>query len=150
MMNPDEISRRCANLSLSEEDGPVAKIDGDHHEKGVMNVSMSLIGKILAYKEVNRHGFKAMIPKPLGCSVVRRPASRALHVKFSALIVSSRVPSTVQAVRPSQSAKQESEFVEKSETMRPMGGEELLIPEDAQAPSLSCGQEEKILVLVRL
>ncbi|KAL5772761.1 hypothetical protein ACOSQ2_012685 [Xanthoceras sorbifolium] len=98
-MNPDEISRRCANLSLSEEDGPVAKIDGDHHEKGVMNVSMSLI---------------------------------------------------VQAVRPSQSAKQESEFVEKSETMRPMGGEELLIPEDAQAPSLSCGQEEKILVLVRL
>ncbi|KAL5841966.1 hypothetical protein ACOSQ3_012569 [Xanthoceras sorbifolium] len=90
-MNPDEISRRCANLSLSEEDGPVAKIDGDHHEKGVMNVSMSLIA-----------------------------------------------------------AKQESEFVEKSETMRPMGGEELLIPEDAQAPSLSCGQEEKILVLVRL
>ncbi|KAL5800338.1 hypothetical protein ACOSQ4_033222 [Xanthoceras sorbifolium] len=62
-MDPEEIVRRCEKLSLFEADGPKAKIDGDLHEKELDSVSRSLVGRIIAIKEINRDAFKAMIPK---------------------------------------------------------------------------------------
>ncbi|KAL5765959.1 hypothetical protein ACOSP7_016576 [Xanthoceras sorbifolium] len=62
-MDLDVIAKQCANLSLIDDDVPVATIVGELHDKGVLSVSMSLIGSIIAYKEVNRNAFKAMILK---------------------------------------------------------------------------------------
>ncbi|KAL5837417.1 hypothetical protein ACOSQ3_014586 [Xanthoceras sorbifolium] len=62
-MDQNEITRRCGKLSLSEENGPIAKIDSDLHEKGLKCVVRSLIGIIMENKEVNREAFKSMIPK---------------------------------------------------------------------------------------
>ncbi|KAL5808623.1 hypothetical protein ACOSQ3_029314 [Xanthoceras sorbifolium] len=60
-MDSKEILRRCADLSLSEDDGPVAKIDGGIREKGMRKLSLSLLGKTIAKKEINRESFKYTI-----------------------------------------------------------------------------------------
>ncbi|KAL5734819.1 hypothetical protein ACOSP7_032680 [Xanthoceras sorbifolium] len=60
-MDPDEIARRCARLLLTEEDGPVAKLGVQLEESGKKQVSLSLFGKILSNKKVNRDAFKAII-----------------------------------------------------------------------------------------
>ncbi|KAL5819940.1 hypothetical protein ACOSQ4_023782 [Xanthoceras sorbifolium] len=60
-MDPEEIARRCAKISLSEEDGPVAKMDKKAEEVGRKQISLSLVGKIVSNREVNREAFKATI-----------------------------------------------------------------------------------------
>ncbi|KAL5799029.1 hypothetical protein ACOSQ2_003849 [Xanthoceras sorbifolium] len=61
-MDTEEIARRCASLSLTDKDGPVAKIDANLQEAGRVKLSLSLVGKILANRDVNRDAFKSLIP----------------------------------------------------------------------------------------
>ncbi|KAL5772027.1 hypothetical protein ACOSQ2_011951 [Xanthoceras sorbifolium] len=60
-MDPEEIARRCANLSLSERDVPVARVGANLQEKGKKELSMALIGKLITNKEVHKESFKAAI-----------------------------------------------------------------------------------------
>ncbi|KAL5808565.1 hypothetical protein ACOSQ3_029256 [Xanthoceras sorbifolium] len=52
-MDFDKISRQCEKLSLSDEDGPVAKFSDDLQAMGRSKLFLSLLGKLIAYKEVN-------------------------------------------------------------------------------------------------
>ncbi|KAL5750648.1 hypothetical protein ACOSP7_025251 [Xanthoceras sorbifolium] len=61
VIDSKEILRRYAQLSLSEDDGPVTKIGSEIREKRVRKLSLSLLGKIIANKEINREAFKATI-----------------------------------------------------------------------------------------
>ncbi|KAL5818737.1 hypothetical protein ACOSQ4_022579 [Xanthoceras sorbifolium] len=60
-MDPNEIARRCAKLSLSDADGPVVKVGVDLRAKGLKKLVFSLIGKVIANKEVNRYAFRLTI-----------------------------------------------------------------------------------------
>ncbi|KAL5851560.1 hypothetical protein ACOSQ3_006678 [Xanthoceras sorbifolium] len=60
-MDPEEIARRCVNLSLSEGRVPAVKIDPNLQVRGVRELKMSLVGKIVTNKEVHRESFKAAI-----------------------------------------------------------------------------------------
>ncbi|KAL5740754.1 hypothetical protein ACOSQ2_029934 [Xanthoceras sorbifolium] len=60
-MDPDELSRYCSRLSLSEEDGPVAVIGADLQDLGRRKLSLSLIGKIVGNRDVNRDAFRVTI-----------------------------------------------------------------------------------------
>ncbi|KAL5851908.1 hypothetical protein ACOSQ3_007026 [Xanthoceras sorbifolium] len=60
-MDFDEISRQCEKMSLSDKDGPVARINDDLQAMGREKLSMSLLGKLIAHKEVNREAFRATI-----------------------------------------------------------------------------------------
>ncbi|KAL5852590.1 hypothetical protein ACOSQ3_007708 [Xanthoceras sorbifolium] len=62
-METDEIIRVCERLSLSEEDGPVARVDQSLQERGLKSVSMCLFGKILANREINRDVFRSAISR---------------------------------------------------------------------------------------
>ncbi|KAL5742125.1 hypothetical protein ACOSP7_028857 [Xanthoceras sorbifolium] len=60
-MDPEELSRRCSKMSLSEDDGPVATVGADLQDVGRRRLSLSLIGKIVGNREVNKDAFKATI-----------------------------------------------------------------------------------------
>ncbi|KAL5806377.1 hypothetical protein ACOSQ4_029110 [Xanthoceras sorbifolium] len=60
-MDFDKISRRCELMSLTDEDGPVAEIFEDLQAVGREKLSMSLVGQLIAHKEVNREAFRAII-----------------------------------------------------------------------------------------
>ncbi|KAL5780527.1 hypothetical protein ACOSQ2_011264 [Xanthoceras sorbifolium] len=60
-MDFEDISRQCEKLSLTEEDDPVARIDDDLQALGRSKLSLSLLGKIIGYKDVNRDAFRATI-----------------------------------------------------------------------------------------
>ncbi|KAL5785991.1 hypothetical protein ACOSQ2_008383 [Xanthoceras sorbifolium] len=62
-MDPEEISRLCEKLSIAEEGAPEMQNDPKLHEMGMRNVSLSLVGKIISNKEVNKEAFKATIAK---------------------------------------------------------------------------------------
>ncbi|KAL5747085.1 hypothetical protein ACOSQ2_024382 [Xanthoceras sorbifolium] len=59
----EEISKICERLSLSDEDGPVARMGVGLQENGIRLVSLSLIGKIIANREINREAFRSIIPR---------------------------------------------------------------------------------------
>ncbi|KAL5794576.1 hypothetical protein ACOSP7_003170 [Xanthoceras sorbifolium] len=61
-MDPEEISKRYAKLSWTEDDGPIALIGADLQEAGMRKLSLSLVGKVLANREVNRDAFKSFVP----------------------------------------------------------------------------------------
>ncbi|KAL5827863.1 hypothetical protein ACOSQ4_019660 [Xanthoceras sorbifolium] len=61
-MDPKEILRRCAKLSLTEDDGPIAQIGVDLQEEGMRKLSLSFVGKVLANREVNTEAFKSFVP----------------------------------------------------------------------------------------
>ncbi|KAL5774833.1 hypothetical protein ACOSP7_012390 [Xanthoceras sorbifolium] len=60
-MEPEEIARRCANLSLTDEDGPIAKVKDDVRMEGMRRPSLSLVGKLISNRKVNREAFKNTI-----------------------------------------------------------------------------------------
>ncbi|KAL5752090.1 hypothetical protein ACOSQ2_022597 [Xanthoceras sorbifolium] len=60
-MDPDEIARRCAKLSLYDADSPVIKVGVDLRAEGLKKLVFSLIGKVIANKEVNRDAFRSTI-----------------------------------------------------------------------------------------
>ncbi|KAL5857813.1 hypothetical protein ACOSQ3_005271 [Xanthoceras sorbifolium] len=60
-MDFKEISRQCERMSLTDEDGPVARINDDLQAMGREKLSMSLLGKLITYNEVNREAFRATI-----------------------------------------------------------------------------------------
>ncbi|KAL5823915.1 hypothetical protein ACOSQ4_021815 [Xanthoceras sorbifolium] len=62
-METEELSRFCERLSLTEEDGPIARVDLPLQERGLKSVAMCLFGKLIANKEINREAFKSTIPK---------------------------------------------------------------------------------------
>ncbi|KAL5768752.1 hypothetical protein ACOSQ2_015535 [Xanthoceras sorbifolium] len=62
-MDSEELARMCAKLSLTDADGPMAKIDKAIRESGRRRVSLCLFGKIFANKEVNRIAFKGAIAR---------------------------------------------------------------------------------------
>ncbi|KAL5808000.1 hypothetical protein ACOSQ3_028691 [Xanthoceras sorbifolium] len=62
-METDEIIRVCERLSLSEEDGPVARVDQSLQKRGLKSVSMCLFGKILVNREINRDAFRSAISR---------------------------------------------------------------------------------------
>ncbi|KAL5736317.1 hypothetical protein ACOSQ2_031105 [Xanthoceras sorbifolium] len=60
-MDTEEIQSRCVKLLLSDADGPVAKIGEELKEARLRKLALSLVGKVIANKEVNRDAFKAAI-----------------------------------------------------------------------------------------
>ncbi|KAL5861911.1 hypothetical protein ACOSQ3_003201 [Xanthoceras sorbifolium] len=60
-MDFDEISRQCEKMSLTDEDGPIARINDELQAMGRDKLSMSLLGKLIAHKEVSREAFRATI-----------------------------------------------------------------------------------------
>ncbi|TXG52684.1 hypothetical protein EZV62_021853 [Acer yangbiense] len=62
-MDPEEIARLCASLSLTERDGPVRKLEESLRVEAVNRMSLCLVGKILSNKIVNREAFMRVIGK---------------------------------------------------------------------------------------
>ncbi|KAL5770482.1 hypothetical protein ACOSP7_014636 [Xanthoceras sorbifolium] len=60
-MKPEEIARRWAKLSLSDDDGPIAMVDEGLKAEGIRMLSLSLVGKIVSNREVNRETFRNTI-----------------------------------------------------------------------------------------
>ncbi|KAL5798919.1 hypothetical protein ACOSQ2_003739 [Xanthoceras sorbifolium] len=60
-MEPEEIARRWAKLSLSDDDGPIATVDEGLKAEGIRRLSLSLVGKIVSNREVNREAFRNTI-----------------------------------------------------------------------------------------
>ncbi|KAL5814352.1 hypothetical protein ACOSQ4_024993 [Xanthoceras sorbifolium] len=62
-METEELSRICERLSLTEEDGPVKRVDLPLQERGLKSVAMCLFGKLIANREINREAFRSAIPR---------------------------------------------------------------------------------------
>ncbi|TXG57107.1 hypothetical protein EZV62_018420 [Acer yangbiense] len=62
-MDSEDISRLCASLSLIEREGPVRKLGGNLKQAALQRLSVSLVGKILTNKMVNREAFMRVISR---------------------------------------------------------------------------------------
>ncbi|TXG53259.1 hypothetical protein EZV62_022428 [Acer yangbiense] len=62
-MDSGDITRLCASLSLIEREGPVRKLDEKLKMGAMQKLSVSLVGKILTKKFVNREAFMRVIAK---------------------------------------------------------------------------------------
>ncbi|KAL5762831.1 hypothetical protein ACOSP7_019095 [Xanthoceras sorbifolium] len=62
-MDIDGITKLCANMNLSAEEGAVVHIEGVEKEDGVKKISLCLVGKLLTTKLMNREAFCALITK---------------------------------------------------------------------------------------
>ncbi|KAK3194034.1 hypothetical protein Dsin_025344, partial [Dipteronia sinensis] len=60
-MNSEEIAMLCANMTLSEKDGLVQKLQTDLRAAGEQRMGLSLVGKVLTSKMVNREAFLGLI-----------------------------------------------------------------------------------------
>ncbi|KAK2664334.1 hypothetical protein Ddye_002908 [Dipteronia dyeriana] len=60
-MDPNDIARLCASMSLSERDGPVRKLKDSLKIAAVQRMSLCLVGKVLSNKPVNREAFMRVI-----------------------------------------------------------------------------------------
>ncbi|TXG54013.1 hypothetical protein EZV62_019269 [Acer yangbiense] len=60
-MESDDISRKCEKLSLDDDNGPIERIKGSLQERGEQSLSLSLIGKAITNKVINREAFKSTI-----------------------------------------------------------------------------------------
>ncbi|KAL5847283.1 hypothetical protein ACOSQ3_010807 [Xanthoceras sorbifolium] len=69
MMETDEILNLCAKLSLSEDDGLVVRIGAKIQEDGLKEVSMCLIGKIVANRKVGNPSGNASKPNNDGSTI---------------------------------------------------------------------------------
>ncbi|TXG46581.1 hypothetical protein EZV62_027919 [Acer yangbiense] len=62
-MNADDVAALCAAMSLKEIEGPVRKLEGDLKDDGARKLSLSLVGKVLANRLINREVFKRVLSK---------------------------------------------------------------------------------------
>ncbi|KAL5834883.1 hypothetical protein ACOSQ4_014380 [Xanthoceras sorbifolium] len=62
-MDTEDVVRLCEKLTINEEGIPKVRMDPKIHELGMQRISLSLVGKIIANREVNKEAFKATIPK---------------------------------------------------------------------------------------
>ncbi|KAL5739486.1 hypothetical protein ACOSQ2_028666 [Xanthoceras sorbifolium] len=62
-MDEVEIAKLCESLSLSDKDGPIATMDNDLKKNGVQKLALSLVGKVITNKVINREAFRSVIPK---------------------------------------------------------------------------------------
>ncbi|KAL5733961.1 hypothetical protein ACOSP7_031822 [Xanthoceras sorbifolium] len=62
-MDPEDVARLYEKLTIIEKGVPEAHIDPKLHAPGMQKISLSLVGKIIANREVNMEAFKATIPK---------------------------------------------------------------------------------------
>ncbi|KAL5819222.1 hypothetical protein ACOSQ4_023064 [Xanthoceras sorbifolium] len=62
-MDTTDIVKLCETLSLSEKDGPIASLDSDLRKIGSVKLTLSLVGKVISNKAINREAFRSIIPK---------------------------------------------------------------------------------------
>ncbi|KAL5801162.1 hypothetical protein ACOSQ3_032794 [Xanthoceras sorbifolium] len=62
-METEDITRFCERLSISEDDGPIMRVEMPLQEKGKKSVAMCLFGKLIANKEINREAFRSAMPR---------------------------------------------------------------------------------------
>ncbi|KAL5779625.1 hypothetical protein ACOSQ2_010362 [Xanthoceras sorbifolium] len=62
-MDAAEIASLCESLSLSENDGPITQLGSDLRRLGSEKLALSLVGKIISNKAVNREAFRSTIPR---------------------------------------------------------------------------------------
>ncbi|KAL5766819.1 hypothetical protein ACOSP7_017436 [Xanthoceras sorbifolium] len=62
-MDTDDLSSFCERLTISEEDGPILKVDVPLQERGKRSVAMCLFGKLIANREINCEAFRSAIPR---------------------------------------------------------------------------------------
>ncbi|KAL5823058.1 hypothetical protein ACOSQ4_020958 [Xanthoceras sorbifolium] len=62
-MDTEDVVRLCEKLTINEEGVLEARMDPKIHELGMQRISLSLVGKIIATRKVNKEAFKAIIPK---------------------------------------------------------------------------------------
>ncbi|KAL5762300.1 hypothetical protein ACOSP7_018564 [Xanthoceras sorbifolium] len=62
-MEQTAIDQLCEALASSELEGPVASLDDSLQEVGARKLAMSLVGKVLTNKLVNREAFRLIIPR---------------------------------------------------------------------------------------
>ncbi|KAL5789588.1 hypothetical protein ACOSQ2_004476 [Xanthoceras sorbifolium] len=62
-MDTQEIARLCKSLSLSEKEGPVVNLDANLKKIGLEKMALSLVGKVISNKVINREAFQSIIPK---------------------------------------------------------------------------------------
>ncbi|TXG53536.1 hypothetical protein EZV62_018792 [Acer yangbiense] len=60
-MDSEDISRMCASLSLIEREGPIRKLGNNLKLAAIQRLSVSLVGKIITKKVVNREAFMRVI-----------------------------------------------------------------------------------------
>ncbi|KAK3218313.1 hypothetical protein Dsin_012283 [Dipteronia sinensis] len=60
-MNADDIVALCASMSLKEIEGPVTSLKDDLKDDGLKKLSLSLVGKVLANKLINREAFRRVL-----------------------------------------------------------------------------------------
>ncbi|KAK2659071.1 hypothetical protein Ddye_005604 [Dipteronia dyeriana] len=62
-MNSEEIAMLCANMSLREKDGPAQRLKLDLRTAGVQRMALSLVGKVITNKMVDREAFTGLIAR---------------------------------------------------------------------------------------
>ncbi|KAL5837594.1 hypothetical protein ACOSQ3_014763 [Xanthoceras sorbifolium] len=62
-METEDITRFCERLSITEDDGPILRMEMPLQEQGRKLVSMSLFGKLIANREINREAFRSAMPR---------------------------------------------------------------------------------------
>ncbi|KAK3223636.1 hypothetical protein Dsin_010661 [Dipteronia sinensis] len=62
-MNLEEIAKLCASMTLKDAEGPVRRLNDDLKMEGVERLSLSLMGKVLMTKMVNRDAFVGVLKK---------------------------------------------------------------------------------------
>ncbi|KAL5821045.1 hypothetical protein ACOSQ3_022927 [Xanthoceras sorbifolium] len=62
-MDTEDVVRLCEKLTINEDGVSEARMDPKIHELGIQRISLSLVGKIIANRKVNKEAFKATIPK---------------------------------------------------------------------------------------
>ena len=60
-MSSDDIMKLCANMSLREKEGPVRRLNVDLIDDGRKKLSLSLMGKILGNKLINRDALRLVM-----------------------------------------------------------------------------------------
>ncbi|KAH7557342.1 hypothetical protein JRO89_XS11G0128800 [Xanthoceras sorbifolium] len=58
-MDASEIAQLCDSLSLSEKDGPITNLDSNLRRMGPEKLALSLVGKVISNKAVNREDFRS-------------------------------------------------------------------------------------------
>ncbi|KAL5768034.1 hypothetical protein ACOSQ2_014817 [Xanthoceras sorbifolium] len=61
-METEDITKFCERLSITEDDGPILRMEMPQ-EQGRKLVSMSLFGKLIANREINREAFRSAMPR---------------------------------------------------------------------------------------
>ncbi|KAL5800131.1 hypothetical protein ACOSQ3_033223 [Xanthoceras sorbifolium] len=62
-MNTEEVESLCAALSLEGNKEPVAELYGELQLASRRKLDLSVVGRLLATRKINRDAFRAIIPK---------------------------------------------------------------------------------------